>query len=233
MTNSTVVELVQVLGADNAGVDWDLAAADHDRQPWNPPHDPIAMSWAAYRTNISGEGGLITDEDRANARATREHFRNKIMLKMLRSQPLSEFQRDLYGILTGAPIQHRHRGMIYRLPHFYVEDRDRALLWEEIQSVPYNAGIDVVGKKLPMTLRPLRRIQCSRRRYEMTEYWFRDTASQTPVQWSVESKNSLHSMVKSLWDRGRDIPILAYYYIRQRRDQHRFITLNQPELVLA
>jgi hypothetical protein len=222
MTNSTVVELVQVLGADDAGVDWDLAAADHDRQPWNPPHDPIAMSWAAYRTNTSGEGGLITDEDRANARATREHFRNKIMLKMLRSQPLSEFQRDLYGIL-----------MIYRLPHFYVEDRDRALLWEEIQSVPYDAGIDVVGKKLPMTLRPLRRIQCCRRRYEMTEYWFRDTVSQTPVQWSVESKNSLHSMVKSLWDRGRDIPILAYYYIRQRRDQHRFITLNQPELVLA
>lgn len=192
----------------------ELARLELDEQVEQFREDALSLSWASYRYWI--ETGHrwreirdceATERDHEMAALTRSYFRNKIMMRMIKDQPLSNFQKDLYDMLCG-PVRRKHMGMLYRLPYFYAEDHEKLRLCDQYPPVTDEQYQSKRGVQ-SLTLTPVTAILCSRKRDEVTQYWFRDQ-DQVPVCWSVSSTNALGSLIKGLWDRSleQETPIV-------------------------
>jgi hypothetical protein len=223
--------------------EFEISERAKDRRPLTEKQDPLALSWAAYRVWEKFPARRWADwrdleahdHDREIATETRRYYRNKLAMRALKSsQELSEFGRDLYDICNGGIMRECHRGMLYRLPYFYVEDIRRAELIEHTQSQPTLEVPPYLRESHTLTLRRYNRIFHSRKRQEIMEYWFHDGNTGNAVLWSVEYNNLLRSLVEHIWQTQEYIRLKATYLFGHdiQNDWH-FWKVTQPELIIG
>jgi hypothetical protein len=208
-------------------------SADHvsnphsDARPLILMDDPIALSCAAYRKAVDTDMAVrftdlnsvkATDQDHELAETIRKYYANRIMFRTLsNSAPVTKFYRDLYELVVRfSRVQHRHLGMIYRLPYFYVEDLAR----EELEKHFSNTSVlncQLTVDKETQVLVPVSKIFRSRKSNEIQEYWFRNELGQA-VLWAVNHNNALRSIIESLWTRP-SITVEALFNVGQVRTQ--------------
>lgn len=215
-----------------------------DRRPLTETADPLALAWAAYhvwtkfpnRRWVAWNDIEAQDHDREMAQETRRYYRNKLALRALKNaQEPTQFSRDLYDICNGGIMRECHRGMLYRLPYFYVEDTGRAALVEHTLHQPSLADAPPAAIRERFSKELLRhsRIFHSRRNREIMEYWFHDEETGHPVQWSVAYDNPLRSLVEHVWKTHDRIQVSGYWLIgHDTRNDFYFWKLTQPEMRL-
>jgi len=213
---------------------------EKDTRPLTEKTDPLALSWAAYRVWEKFPGRRWVpwndveahEHDRVMAQESRRYYRNRLALRALKSKnEPSQFSRDLYDICNGGVMRECHRGMLYRLPYFYVEDTSRA---ELIEHTPNQPNLDIPAFLLQAHTKELlrhSRIFHSRRGREIMEYWFHDVETDQAVLWSVAYENPLRSLVESVWRRQTRVRLHAHYLMgHDPRDDFYFWKVSQPEL---
>lgn len=213
-----------------------------DRRPLTEKADPLALSWAAYhvwtkfpnRRWVSWNDIEANDHDREMATETRRYYRNRLTMRALkRTGEPSQFSRDLYDICNGGIMREFHRGMLYRLPYFYVEDTGRASLIEHTLHQPSLDDCPPAFLREPRTRELLRhsRIFRSRRSRETMEYWFHDEHTGDAVLWSVAYENPLRSMVEHVWRTQTRLRLHGLWLFGHDiiNDFH-FWTVTQPEI---
>ena len=218
---------------DNLATEWETQSADpvvkphSDTRPLLLQDDPIALSCAAYRKAVDTDMAVrftelksvkATDQDRELADTIRKYYANRIMLRTLSNPaPVTKFYQDLYKLVTGSvELQHRHIGMIYRLPYFYVEDLAREELEKHFSNTTVLNRQLTVDKKTHVLV-PVSKIFRSRKGSETQEYWFRNELGQA-VLWAVNHNNSLRSIIESLWTRPC-VTVEALFNVGQVRTQ--------------
>jgi len=182
----------------------------HDEQPLTMPHDPLVLSCASYRLYLETghrwhqlESCTPIQQDRDQAEIIRKMYSERVLMRMLKNDRVSQYQRDLYDMLVQG-ARHKHLGILYRLPYFYHEDQQREQLQSSMKSVPEECVHEFKknrGMTFGVTLTPVTRILRSRRSGEMTEFWFTQDHGYA-VNWSVDVKNPLFSMVDGLYARA-------------------------------
>lgn len=216
-----------------------------DTRPLTEKADPLALSWASYavylrspqRRWVPFSDVEAHEHDHHMAEVTRRYYRNRLALEALRSNDIpSRFRRDLYDICNGGIMRHKHLGMIYRLPYFYVEDTSRDELVSQFPLTP--RGSKPVPRSIhgpaPRRLVTVGQILRSRSRQESMQYWFRDE-NQHPVVMHLELKNPLHDLAKSIFGTPEQENLVrGRFYITQdpRRDFY-YWTLANPELITS
>ena len=217
---------------------------DRDRRPLTEKADPLALSWAAYHVWEKFPGRRWADwvdleahdHDREMATETRRYYRNKLALRALKgTDEQTQFARDLYDICNGGIMRNCHRGMLYRLPYFYVEDIRRAELIADTQHQPSLKDITPAFLREKHTRRLLRhsRIFHSRRSREVMEYWFHDEESGHAVQWAVAYDNPLRSMVEHVWQTQTHVQLYGQWLFgHDTVNDFHFYKVAQPELRL-
>lgn len=184
---------------------------EQDQRPLLTKQDPLALSWASYavwlrdprQRWVSLDDVQAHDHDFEMASITRRYYREKLMFDALKGQEFSQYRKSLLEIIDGKGIlEHRHLGIIYRLPYFYIEDIGR----QDLLTMGNFAKIDFDGSYVDdvRDLNFVKTIFRSRRHRECNEYWFRDQNNQ-PVMWEVPSPNNpyakfIESFLKSKLD---------------------------------
>ena len=191
----------------------------------------LRRSICAYRDAVKAgrwQEAEIQSLHRVQAADMCRYYRDKIMMQMLGSRPLSEFKRDLYHVLTGGQLLHRHRGMIWKLPYFYAEDQAKSQLTQMFRDheVPWNFYADLPT----LDLTPVVMIMVSRRTNENQEFWFRDQQG-SPVLWRVDVRNPLISLVRGLWQRPGALRLHGAWRLSSVRSGCRHVIVHMPELV--
>lgn len=189
--------------------DWlEQTLSAHDEEVLGYITDPFALSMAAHRLAAMSEFAVQypsldhiepAQEDRARAQDMRRYYRDRFMLKVLRGQPLTKFQRTVQDLLEDrVPFQNQHLGIVYQLPYFYHEDLAHDALCQELaQTGPMPDGPETTAQQL----RAKRTVLRVRKHTKVREFWWQDSVGR-PVLWVVNVDNTLMSMVKGLWEHG-------------------------------
>jgi len=179
--------------------------------------DPIALSWASYhvwqkwpaRRWVSLNEVEAHEHDRVIAAQTRKYYRDKLMLQTLKGRPLSEFQTVLYGLVTGeAPVMSDQIGLLMKLPYFYTEDAHLADVFGRTQDLPKQERAVEFKQD---TITPLHMIFSSRKRAEIYQYWFSDSAGHA-VMLPVASQNSLRKLIDGLFRQQQSLTVQAFWH---------------------
>lgn len=210
-----------------------------DRRPLTEKQDPLALSWASYRVWekfperrwVSWNDIEAHDHDKEMADSTRRYYRDKLAMQALKnSNGPTKFARDLYDICNGGIMRECHRGMIYRLPYFFVEDvRDTELRTIFPNSLITEATFNTrqLAEKNTQHLVPVMKIFRSRKQSEIMEYWFRDSYD-NPVCWAVKYDNPLRSLTDGLFEQP-SIDLSGFYHKTHKRD-FVYQQISRPEV---
>lgn len=222
--------------------EYEIQTRAQDRRPLTEQADPLALSWAAYhvwtkfpnRRWVAWSELEVHDHDRHMANETRRYYRNKLALRALKAtvEP-TQFSRDLYDICNAGIMRECHKGMLYRLPYFYIEDTLRSTLIDATHSQPCvaDATPDFITQRHCKKLRKHSRIFHSRRNREVMEYWFHDTVLGHPVMLSVDYANPLRSMVEHVWKSHPSLSLSGHWLLgHDRQNDFHFWKIVQPEL---
>lgn len=199
--------------------------------------DPIALSWASYhvwqkwpsRRWVNLNEVEAHEHDRVMAAQTRKYYRDKLMLQTLKGRPLSDFQTVLYGMVTGeAPIMSDQMGMLMKLPYFYTEDAYLADVFGRTKSLDKQ---EVKAQSRQDVITPLQMIFSSRKRQETYQYWFTNRQEEAIV-WTVNSQNTLRSLVDSLFNKKQPLEIRAQWDYKKHLPTERiYWNLGNVELL--
>ena len=220
LTNTATINLKELFEEWGTEVGTNFRLKNKTAQEVTFSDDPIALSWASYRVWTKFPARRWVDlkdveafeHDRAIAADTRRYYRDKIMMQTLKGRPLSDYQKILYGIVSGeAPIMSDHIGIIMKLPYFYVEDSTLADVFSKTTGLESREN---VAETRSDTITPVAKILSSRRRHESYQYWFADSQGHTTL-WSVLSNNPLRSLVDSLFARNETLKIKAHWHYKQ------------------
>lgn len=220
--------------------EYEINQRAQDRRPMTEKADPLALSWVSYhvwqkfpnRRWTPWDDLEASNHDRDMAQETRRYYRNKLAMRALRSdREPSQFSQDLYDICNGGIMRECHRGMIYRLPYFYVEDTKRAELIADTQSQPNVAVFRSLPETRTVTLLRHSCIFHSRRNRETMEYWFHDADTNQAVLWSVSYDNPCRSLVEQIWRDHTCIKLYGRYLLgHDTTNDFHFWKVLQPEL---
>jgi len=176
--------------------------------------DPIALGCAAHRVWTENqttrwmdfEHVTVEAEDREHADRIRTYYRARtqhILIDILKNGPtaVSEFRKKLSLIVHGQMTEYtdQDRGILYKLPYFYLEDTALERLFAENAPAEYYRSLEdrrAHPEQFRLTL--LDSVLVSRKHGETTQYWFRDDATPALYQWAIKNDNPLHSLVQSL-----------------------------------
>jgi hypothetical protein len=221
-------------------IDFEKDIREKDTRPLTEKADPLALSWAAYRVWekfperrwVAWTDVEAHEHDHEMARETRRYYRNRLAMRALKSQnEPSQFSRDLYDICNGGIMRECHRGMLYRLPYFYVEDIRRAELIEHTQNQPTLDVPPFLKESRTLSLRRYQRIFHSRKNREIVEYWFHDEETGNAVEWPVNYDNPLRSMVEHIYRSQDRVQLHAHYlYGHDTHNDFYFWKVSRPEL---
>jgi len=179
--------------------------------------DPIALSWASYhiwqkspaRRWVNLNEVEAHEHDRVIASQTRKYYRDKLMLQTLKGRPLSEFQTVLYGLVTGeAPVMSDQIGLLMKLPYFYTEDAYLVGVFGRTQDLDKQERAVEFKQD---TVTPLHMIFSSRKRAEIYQYWFSDSAGHA-VMLPVASQNSLRGLIDGIFRQQQPLTIKAHWH---------------------
>lgn len=222
--------------------DFEREERTRDTRPLTEKADPLALSWAAYhvwtkfpnRRWVQWNDIEAHDHDRDMANATRRYYRDKLAMQALKATAdPTQFSRDLYDICNGGTMRECHRGMLYRLPYFYVEDNKRADLIQHTLHQPNlnDATPALLREKYVKEISRYGRIFHSRRGREIMEYWFHEDATGHPVQLAVGYDNPLRSMVEHVWTTNSRIKVYGQWLLgHDNRNDFYFWKVVQPEV---
>lgn len=223
-----------------------FARSESENSPLETGNDPLAQSCGAYRAwtyGIRTSYGIQTSatrwpslgevpvalEDINMADEIRKYYRDRYMIKTLKGHTLTNFQSDLYRFCAvGKPIK-KDVGMIFKLPYLYAEDQKRQLLYDEFNSKwsgPPKAVEDVVH-----TLTPVMHIFCSRRKFEIDEFWYHDEDDRA-VCIKVRTTDYFNSLMRG-WFEQPQIKVRATYVHQINRAHPDFVYcgLSRPQMV--
>jgi hypothetical protein len=184
------------------------------------PDDPIALGCASYRLGLKGLGQYhdfdnlaVQSEDREMAQNIRNYYRAKITWQMLKNtneqRPVSEFRRKLMGIIERThDITQADIGILYRIPYFYVEDREHDAIFADL---PEYSIVQTPAKNLESTMTLTRRVQVLRRTRSVTQYWFSVENTVVPCMATIDNQNVLRHLFDSIVDRG-PVRLEAHWY---------------------
>ena len=223
--------------------DWNAESdpIHQDTRPLTEKSDPLALSWAAYhvwtkfpnRRWADWDDVEAHDHDRAMANATRKYYRDQLAIRALKSQTeLTKFSRDLYEICNGGIMRHCHKGMLCKLPYFYVEDTARTELQQQTQHQPaLDRWPRSLSDKRTRTLARYGKIFHTRRNRETMEYWTHDKDSGEAVMWSIAFDNPLRSLVEHYWNNNETFDLHARWHLgHDRGREFKFWVVAEPEL---
>lgn len=199
--------------------------------------DPIALSWASYhvwqkwpaRRWVNLNEVEAHEHDRVIAAQTRKYYRDKLMLQTLKGRPLSDFQTVLYGLVTGeAPIMSDQIGLLMKIPYFYTEDAYLAEVFGRTKSLDKQ---EVKAQSRQDVITPLQMIFSSRKRQETYQYWFTNRQEEAIV-WTVNSQNTLRSLVDSLFNKKQPLEIRSQWHYKKHLPTDRiYWNLGNVELL--
>lgn len=222
-------------------LDLELFEKERDHRPLTEKADPLALSWAAYHVWEKFPGRRwadwndleVFDHDREIAKETRRYYRNKLALRALKGNgEQTRFAQDLYDICNGGVMRYCHKGLLYRLPYFYVEDIRRAELQEHTQAQPTVDNVPpYLRGETTLHLERYGRIFRSRRSGETMEYWFHDRDTGYAVKWPVAYDNPLRSLVDHYF-RTVERPVITAKLAlgHDRITDFQYWVITQPEL---
>lgn len=177
----------------------------------------------------------VTDKDHEHADRIRKYYCDQLMMKKLRGGELTNFQHDLWGLLSGHDRpEMRHVGMLYQVPFFYDEDRSRDHLHQEFRYTSFQESQKIMVRKGLEVLTPHARIFVTRRGTNRHEYWFVNQQDQ-PAMLSIQDTNPLRGLIHSLHQHGEKIKIMANKKVVQDRFRPGFeyIALATPEFAVG
>jgi hypothetical protein len=176
--------------------------------------DPIALGCAAYRIWTENrttrwmdfEHLTVEAEDRELADRIRKYYQertNHILIDILKNGPtaVSEFRKKLSLIVHGQMTEYtaQDRGILYKLPYFYLEDTALERLFStNAPAEYYGNSMDRYTQPCQFRLNLIETILVSRKHGETTQYWFRDDSTPALYQWTIKNDNPLHSLVQSI-----------------------------------
>jgi aromatic ring-cleaving dioxygenase len=181
--------------------------------------DPIALGCAAHRVWTENqtirwmdfEHVTVEAEDREHADRIRKYYQERtshILIDILKNGPtaVSEFRKKLSLIVHNQMTEYtdQDRGILYKLPYFYLEDTVLERLFAMNAPAEYYRSLaDHRAQPEQFRLTLLDSVLVSRKHGETTQYWFRDDATPALYQWTIKNDNPLHSLVKSVVQRPR------------------------------
>jgi hypothetical protein len=176
--------------------------------------DPIALGCAAYRVWTENrttrwmdfEHVTVEAEDREHADRIRKYYQdrtNHILIDILKNGPtaVSEFRKKLSLIVHNQMTEYtdQDRGILYKLPYFYLEDTALERLFATNAPAEYYGNLaERYTQPCQFRLKLIETILVSRKHGETTQYWFRDDATPALYQWTIKNDNPLHSLVQSI-----------------------------------
>lgn len=187
-------------------------------QPTVFTDDPVALSCAAYRLGNYPRLTDVTpnDEDRVFAEKIRRHFMDKLVVQRLRGQPMSDFREKLGAFLVdNRPLLDSELGILYQLPHFYVEDIETQSLIENTTEVSPSAP-----EHRKETLRPYKQFTLKRKGGAIRQYWWVDAASR-PYCLNIRESTDHQPLYQSIWNFD-SIQVEAHMYVKSFRGTSRF-----------
>lgn len=213
---------------------------ERDRRPLTEKADPLALSWVAYyvwqknprQRWVPWNDLEVHEHDREMAKVTRRYYRDRLAMRALRGTEPTKFAQDLYDICNDGIMRECHRGMLYRLPYFYVEDINRDELISDTSSQPRLANLPgYLTERQTRKLTRARRIFHSRRVREIMEYWFYDVETDNAVLWPVAYDNPLRSMLEYWWQSDMPALINARWQVGHDRSRDfRYWQISEPEI---
>jgi len=210
--------------------------------------DPIALGCAAYRIWTENhitrwmdfEHLTVENEDREHADRIRKYYQertNHILIDILKNGPtaVSEFRKKLSLIVHNQMTEYtdQDRGILYKLPYFYLEDTTLERLFAMNASAEYYRSLaDLKPQPEQFRLTLIDSVLVSRKHGETTQYWFRDDATPALYQWIIKNDNPLHSLVQSIVRRNWiDVRALAVIKQIRHHDNSVYRSIFNVELV--
>lgn len=197
--------------------------------------DPVALSWAVYH-NWCTRGYdrwadftavKPTDEDYGLAEDTRKYYRHRYLMRTLGGRELTPFQQELHNMIERGAVFETEKGMLYKLPYLYLEDKQTEDVYNETTNNP-NIKSDVLTT---MELSPITSVYVCRRTGDVRKYWWK-TQDNIAVEWPVPENNVLRHLVDSIHGRGEPVKVIASPKHRISRDyrQHHYYQIVQVRL---
>jgi len=153
--------------------------------------DPDAPRPSSLTDNILFEA--LTPADRVRANQIRDYYSKKIMVLVLRDEPLSKFRKDLNTFIhsDGRIFKEEIMPLVYRLPEFYEHDISLDEMFmglnTKFESVSAIAKVQL--------LKPVKKFAVNRKVRKYTEYWLKDDLNRS-YSMTVNKDNEL----KHIWD---------------------------------
>jgi hypothetical protein len=166
--------------------------------------DPLALSFASYKLwkkNPHNRWATLDtvkadQEDREIAAQARQYYNNKFMMRMLKGDELTDFQKKMAGFMAGThQLNIDELGILYRTPYFYYEDIaiDHIIESGRKDLVHHPVIFERQGYELEF----VQEVYRSRRGGDVVEFWFLDQ-NQYPTMISVNVSNPLLSLMRGL-----------------------------------
>ena len=166
--------------------------------------DPLALSFASYKLwkiNPANRWATLetvkaTQEDRETAVQARQYYNHKFMMRMLKGDELTDFQKKMAGFVAGTyQLNTEELGILYRIPYFYYEDIAIDHIVETGRKDLVHDPVMFERQGYELTF--MQEVYRSRRGGDIIEFWFLDQ-NQYPTVISVSTSNPLLSLMRGL-----------------------------------
>jgi hypothetical protein len=191
---------------------WDFPARGLEVSKTKLVADPLLLSCVVYRLTVNPVDGVdawsftlqdsnaiskhITSEDHILADAVREHFTAKIMLAVLREDPITKFRATLGKCLKtdyrkddSYEVPSDYLCIFYKLPFFYHYDIElKAAIGTEYKTLSTSniLSFDTENKRLTF----IKKLRSHVKGQHPNEFWFRDENDDI-VMLTVGTNNAL------------------------------------------
>lgn len=206
MDNSTIASGTRQIDPVSNPWDWETAVFNSKRyENFEIKEDLLALSVAWHRIrkdpdaprpssltdNILFES--VTPDDKIKANEIRDYYSKKIMLIVLRDEPLSKFRKDLNTFVHGPSRIFKEETMplVYRLPEFYEHDNSLDEMFKKLNTKFESKS--AIWQVQPLT--PIKKFAVNRKIRKYTEYWLKDDLNRSYTL-TVNNDNEL----KHIWD---------------------------------
>lgn len=168
--------------------------------------DPLALSCVNYRLHQLGRGqyhdlatvGEPLPEDQRRAQEIRAYYGAKFTWQTLKEGKISAFRREAQAVMAGALITNKNIGLLYRLPFFYMEDIDQEAVFAGLPEYECSTILPATAGRFTLD----RKVSVFRSKSEYIRYWLRAEGVLAPCAIAVEHRNTLKSLLDSMFERG-------------------------------
>jgi hypothetical protein len=164
---------------------------------------------------------LITPDDRVRAEKIRDYFSKKIMMQVLRGQPVSPFRKALSGFIhSSGDLDVTIIPLVFRLPEFYDYDMELDDIFTKFTEPP-KSELNITP--VTMELFPIKHLRRKTKSLGIDEYWLIDENGYG-YNFSFPYTPVVNPLLH-LWEREYNKPFMnisGYRVLRSLVDKHYF-----------